>query len=127
MVPLTVKTLVLAFHESSPRVVVPAIDLQVYDDDGVRFTAAVGVALLLIASSATPLAVSNFGGVPDEVVHGDFGPRSEFRYHHPISLTVGGDVTGGAGRIDPAYGAQHVSFGTYARIPAGIVLLCAVA
>ena len=62
----------------------------------------VGVALQLIELSGTPLAVSNFGGVPVVVVQGDNGPRSAFWYQKPMLLGLSGGPPGGpAGAIVP--------------------------
>src|SRR6187200_2748261 len=106
IVPCTVSSFVVAFQESSPRVVVPAIDLHVYDAAGVRLIAVVGVALQLIELSGTPLTVSNLGGEPVDVVQGESGPRSAFWYQKPMLLGLPP-----AGEIIPPYGAQQVRVG----------------
>ena len=98
IVPLTVSNFVDAFHESSPRTVLPAADLQVYDDAGVRLIAVVGVALQLIELSATPLAVSNVGGVPSSSCRAKAG-----RGRHCGTRSRGRSIVGRpAGRIEPA-------------------------
>src|SRR6188472_3894732 len=102
IVPFTVNNFPALSHESSPRMVEPAIDLHVYETPGVRLIAVVGVALQLIELSGTPLAVSKIGGVPLLVVQGEYGPRSAFWYQKPMLLGLSAGPAGGpAGAMVP--------------------------
>jgi hypothetical protein len=62
----------------------PSADVQLYAAPVRSNGAAREYALSLIVLSAVPLTVSNLGGVPVLVAHGDFGPRPAFRYQKPM-------------------------------------------